>query len=246
MSQVFVTGDTHGAHSIGKLWSNSWPEGQRLTKNDYVIIAGDFGLVYYPEGQNKALLDHLDRQPWTTLFIDGNHENFDRLYSYREKDCFDGPVGVVRPSVLHLKARGHVYNIGGRRIWTFGGGVSPDKDQRVEGESWWPQELPTEGEMGYGLEQIKRYGGKFDYIITHDCPSRVLIPCWKYFKHNNSPSKRNPTIIGDYLEKVAGMVSFKRWIFGHYHNDLKCEFPATAKSKAQSYRAVFDDVVILR
>ena len=243
MSQkVYVKGDTQGSSDIWKLWANSWPEGQKLTKDDFVIIAGDFGLVYYPENRNKTILDTLNEQPWTTLFIDGNHENFDRLYSYQETTRFGGPVGVVRPSVLHLKARGHVYDIGGKRIWCFGGGVSCDKNQRVEGESWWPQELPTEEEMDYGLEQIAKYGGQFDYILTHDCPSRVLIPCWPYFCSHNSSSKRTPTIVGEYLDKVAGMVSFKKWVFGHYHTDIKCEFPDTH----QMYRAVFRDIVRLK
>jgi len=38
---VYVTGDTHGHWDIKKLNSKNFPEGNSLTKNDYVIILGD-------------------------------------------------------------------------------------------------------------------------------------------------------------------------------------------------------------
>ena len=40
---IYVTGDTHGQHDFAKLefFAKRNPQ---LTKNDYVIIAGDFGV----------------------------------------------------------------------------------------------------------------------------------------------------------------------------------------------------------
>ena len=49
-----------------------------MTKEDYVIICGDFGGVWNKEVENKEekhLLDWLEEKPFTTLFVDGNHEN---------------------------------------------------------------------------------------------------------------------------------------------------------------------------
>lgn len=46
MSRIFITGDTHDDLQIYKLDSHNFPEGQKLTKDDYVIICGDFGLVW--------------------------------------------------------------------------------------------------------------------------------------------------------------------------------------------------------
>ena len=105
--RIYVTGDTHGYNDIDKLTSHRWPEGRKLTKDDILIIAGDFGLVFYPYGgdSEKYWLDWLDECPWTTLFIDGNHENFDRLYNeYPCEERYGGPVGVIRPSVLLVQA----------------------------------------------------------------------------------------------------------------------------------------------
>lgn len=217
--RIYITGDTHGNNDIDKLTSSHWPEGRELTKDDILIIADDFGLVFYPkqDSSERYWLDWLDARPWTTLFIYGNHENFDRLYNeYLCEERYGGPVGVIRPSVLHLRQRGHVYIIAGKRFWCFGGATSIDKAYRTESRSWWPQEEPTAEQTAYGLSQIERYGGKFDFVVTHDCPSRVLYACWDKFRLHNSISKIIPGRAGQYLECVADLVSAKYWYFGHY------------------------------
>jgi len=74
---IFVTGDIHGEHSIRKFNSHEFPEGSSLTKNDYVICTGDFGLIWdvNQSGPTEQYwLDWLSNKPWTTLFVDGNHE----------------------------------------------------------------------------------------------------------------------------------------------------------------------------
>ena len=43
---IFVTGDTHGEHDIHKLNTIGFPEQKGLTRDDYVIICGDFGVVW--------------------------------------------------------------------------------------------------------------------------------------------------------------------------------------------------------
>jgi hypothetical protein len=40
-------------------------------------------------------------------------------------------------------------------------------------ESWWPQELPTEGELQEGLRNLERYYYEVDYVITHCCASTL-------------------------------------------------------------------------
>ena len=46
MSRIFLTGDTHIPIDISKLNSKNFPEGKNLTKDDYVIVLGDFGLLW--------------------------------------------------------------------------------------------------------------------------------------------------------------------------------------------------------
>lgn len=97
MSKVLIVGDIHQTHDIHKLrrLKADCEVGRiYLTKDDYVIVCGDFGLLwsnvytleYYEEfGQSiksntkdkywnceeLELLKWYDSCPWTTLFVDG-------------------------------------------------------------------------------------------------------------------------------------------------------------------------------
>ena len=79
---IYVTGDIHGSHDISKLGSENESLFAAMTKSDYVIICGDFGLIWDNGYEDRKWRDWLDRQNYTTLFVDGNHENFDILNSY--------------------------------------------------------------------------------------------------------------------------------------------------------------------
>ena len=59
-----------------------------LRNIDYVIICGDFGGVWNKDEESNTetmLLDWLECKPFTTLFVDGNHEGFDFLFDYRRQ-----------------------------------------------------------------------------------------------------------------------------------------------------------------
>jgi len=44
---IFVCGDTHMFSDIEKLESYMWDNRIKLTKDDYLIVLGDFGLIWY-------------------------------------------------------------------------------------------------------------------------------------------------------------------------------------------------------
>jgi len=181
MSRLFITGDTHGEMSIGRLSHTNWPEGRTLTKDDYVIIAGDFGLLWcgVPDKVEKYWIKWLNEKPWTTLFIDGNHDNHERLNSLENAYRFGSDVGKVSDSVFHLR-RGEVYKIAGHRIFTFGGAVSIDKANRKEHLSWWKEEVPSWAECEHGLKNLSEQKDEVDYIITHTCPHDISLILTKY------------------------------------------------------------------
>ena len=81
LSMIYVTGDTHANIDIAKLNTTKFPQQKELTKNDFVIICGDFGLCWDGSHREMWWQDWLTAKNFTTLWIDGNHENFDRLYS---------------------------------------------------------------------------------------------------------------------------------------------------------------------
>ena len=114
---IWVTGDTHGEfHRLGK---SNFPESDMMGKDDYLIILGDFGGVWDLQASAKEMrtVGWLNQAPFTTLFIDGNHENFDRLLSdeFEEVEMFGDKVKQISDTVYYLQ-RGRVYDIDGTTI----------------------------------------------------------------------------------------------------------------------------------
>ena len=60
---IYVTGDTHG--NFRRFQPEYFPEQAGLTKNDVVIIAGDFGGVWFGDSRDDETLDLLERLPFT-------------------------------------------------------------------------------------------------------------------------------------------------------------------------------------
>ena len=120
---VYVTGDTHGSIDLAKLRPRRFEAGSRLTKDDYVIVAGDFGLVWDGSPSELETRDWLDARPWTTLFVDGNHENHELLASLPVEKWHGGLVHRVSGSILHLM-RGQVFDLDGLSVFAMGGAAS--------------------------------------------------------------------------------------------------------------------------
>lgn len=217
--RIFVTGDTHRDDLLSiKDLCDKHPE---LTKNDYVIIAGDFGGVWAKKTLERDLQQFSDL-PVTVLFVDGNHENFDLIESYPVEIWNGGKVHKIKPDVIHLM-RGQVFEIAGKTIFTFGGATSIDRGYRVKGISWWEQELPTYEELDEGIANLKRYDNKVDYIITHSCGQRALT----YPQIRQIAGAKIMCPESHLLSNFEDIVSFKHWYFGHFHIDARLSYRFT-------------------
>ena len=232
---IFITGDTHASFE-GRFSMAAFPEQKEMTKEDYLIICGDFGGIWEDKESKseKYWLDWFETRNYTLLFVDGNHENFNRLYSYLVKEWNGGKVHVIRPHVLHLM-RGQVFEISEKKIFTFGGAQSHDipggpldRDDpefekkkksremqwipyRIKNETWWEQELPSNREMAEGLSNLDANDWEVDYIITHCCPSSTQAIM--------STGEFKPDILTNYFEEIKEKTKFKKWFFGHYHDN---------------------------
>ena len=102
----------------------------KLRSGDILIICGDFGFIWNGDGQEEKILQFMGRQKYKILFVDGCHENFDKLYSYPEDQWCGGRIHRINDNVFHL-CRGQVFDIEGQTIFTMGGGFSPDADIRT-------------------------------------------------------------------------------------------------------------------
>lgn len=208
LSTVLITGDLHGNIDSHKLSNRVFPY-KNLTKNDYVIITGDAGTCWYDNQKDKYIQQWLSAKPWTTLFCDGNHENFDQLNRYPVTEWHGGKVHMITDSLIHLM-RGQIYEINDETYFVMGGAMSPDKHRRVKGYDWWDEELPSLAEYEEAENNLKLHNYTVDYVITHDCPSRV-----KHRMYVNT--SRN--CLNDWLNDIDAQLTFKHWYFGHYHLD---------------------------
>lgn len=216
---IFVTGDTHGLANFSKLnyFAGEHPE---LTKDDYVIIAGDFGGVIDNDNLMARLKYYTDL-PFTVLFADGNHENFDLLETFPVETWNGGKVRKIKPNIIHLM-RGQVFELQGKTIFTFGGATSTDRHLRVEGVSWWSQELPTQEEFEEGLKNLARYNFTVDYVITHTCG----IKPFEFYQMKKSVT-RKACLEVNMLSEFDDRITCKHWYFGHFHMDLRLSYRYT-------------------
>ena len=170
---IYVTGDTHIPIDIRKLNVKNFPEQRNMTKNDYLIICGDFGGVWNNSKEELYWRKWLQEKPFTTLWIDGNHENFELLNTFQVQEWKGGKVHFINDSVIHLM-RGQVFTIDGLKFFTMGGASSIDKQFRVEGKSWWKEEIPSKEEFDEALDNLDKHKWEVDYVITHTISRRKM------------------------------------------------------------------------
>ena len=226
---IYITGDCHG--DFNRFAAKNFPQLKEMGRDDCVIITGDFGGIWSGEQADGHKLDWLEDKPFTTLFVDGNHENFDLLNAYPEQEWHGGRVHQVRPHVLHLM-RGQIFDIGGFTWFTMGGATSPDIQDgildptepdfehkfwrlrrmnalfRVLGYSWWPEEMPSEAEYAEAEANLERIGWRVDCVLTHCAPTsitRIIIPGYRADR------------LTDFLDTVRRRCRFGKWFCGHYH-----------------------------
>lgn len=232
---VFITGDCHA--NFRKFSTDRFPEQKEMTHDDIVIVCGDFG-IWHDTNEEKYWLKWLNNKPFTTVFVDGNHENFDRLYSdeFPVVDFHGGKAHQIRKNIYHLM-RGYVFDFDGKKYFAFGGARSHDisdgiidpaeyedvhllmdvvrdwtkrgKMFRINHISWWERELPTQEEMDFGMKTLEAHHFQVDYIISHCCPQEVA----------TAMGFRTPDILTQFFNEVAHRTRFSKWYFGHYHGE---------------------------
>lgn len=217
-----ITGDVHA--DINDFRSRKFG---RIKKEDMVIVCGDFGVLWDGSKQEQKNMKSLAKLHHKTLFIDGAHENYDLLAKYPVTDWNGGKVQIIEGNLIHLM-RGQVYTINGKKIFTFGGGESTDKEMREPHKTWWEQELPDEDEMKQGIVSLVDNDWQVDYILTHEAPSR--------FKSIMDPNSKNLNALTVYLDYIREKCRYKKWIFANYHKDRRI---------SQNCEVVYENVIRL-
>ena len=220
---IYVTGDTHG---IASRFND--PRLKKLKQGDTLIVCGDFGFLWDGSKDEINVLKKLSKKKYNICFVDGTHENFDMLNAIKIKRWNGGKVHHIASNIFHLM-RGQVYEIDGVKIFTMGGGESPDIDIRFEMDTWSDMEIPTREELVEGVENLQKYGGNVDIVITHEPPSKI-----KDFLMLQTGNDASITAINTYLEDVSRICKFKHWYFGSLHMD---------KFISTSHVCVFNNII---
>ena len=236
---VYITGDTHA--DFTRFNTTTFPDQKRLTKEDIVIILGDFGGIFdqVSSAQEEYWLNWLSEKNFTICFCDGNHENFDRLYSgeFEEVDFHGGKAHRITDSIYHLM-RGYVFNFEGKKFFCMGGAQSHDiqdgildvenfksikvflntikrwsleqKMFRINHVSWWKEELPSAEEMKRGKQNLLAVYNEVDYVIAHCLPQNVASAAGFY---------KGDSLTEYFDDLLDSGLKFKKWYCGHYHRE---------------------------
>jgi Calcineurin-like phosphoesterase len=181
-------GDVHGKYEQYKKIIKDAPPS---------IQVGDMGVGFrHTQGPNVGEMcrnpPHYAMVASNARFIRGNHDN----------------PGVCRGHSQWIRD-GHFEN----GIMFMGGADSIDKQYRIEGYTWWPDEELSISELNNMVDlYIER---KPNIIVTHDCPelvAQIIMASGQlnYFKFMASRTR----------QAFQGMLSAhspKLWIFGHHH-----------------------------
>lgn len=215
---IYVVGDTHGSLDIKTI--EEWEIEVKPTLNDYLIILGDWGAVWYGNWWDDPMIEYWDSKPYRVLFIDGNHENHKALNTYPIVHWNGGRAHLIGNNILHLM-RGEVFTIDNKTFFCMGGGRSVDAPLRTEGKSWWPEEMPSKQDYDNGIDNLTKYDFKVDYILTHITDTFTLKLINPYFEQDELSQYLN-------ILKSEYNLKYKHHYFGHYHIDAKITSKETA------------------
>ena len=237
---IWVTGDTHG--DFTRFSTDNFSQGKNLTKEDYIIILGDCGLIWsQKEDKNEIYWKNwLENKPWTTLFIAGNHCNFDRLEQYPIEEWNGGRVSFLRPSVIYLQY-GEIFDIAGKKILALGKAASHDTQHGIID----PADYSTREEMKQACRNLEKEHGGWQFAMYRIkgeswWPQEIPTSAERMHALDNLEKVNNkvdfiltheapasvinwisvfpPTEYSMWLERnIRYCVEYKHWYFGHYH-----------------------------
>jgi DNA repair exonuclease SbcCD nuclease subunit len=221
---IYITGDTHG--DFERLYNVAG----KLTKDDKLIVTGDFGFVFLRK-YYKQNLESLAQYRCQIYFCDGNHEQFDILNDNTQfpiTEMYGGKVKRLAENVIWLR-RGEIYEIDGYKFLTIGGARSVDQEHRIEGISWWKEEEINHAEIENTFDNLEKHNWTVDYVISHTAPEKLIDRWWGSLIDDRRDQNAR------FFDEIEPRMNYKKWFFGHFHVDVD----------RGKFRCLCDDVVCL-
>lgn len=214
-NNVYLTGDTHGDFSR----FTNFTMRQRTSLNDLIVILGDACLNYHLNINDLVNKAKVAEYPATFLCIHGNHEERpENIPSYQLVDFAGGKAYQEKayPNIYFAKD-GEIYDINGSKCLILGGAYSVDKPYRIaQGYKWFASEQIPDSQKRIIEKKIEQVNWNVDYVFSHTCPY-YMRPYHLFLKNIDQSSVDSSMEV--WLQKIADNLTFKRWYFGHYHDE---------------------------
>ncbi|MFW7377507.1 MAG: metallophosphoesterase family protein [Oligoflexus sp.] len=209
--------DTHG--ELNKMYADILAfEASLAVRFDYVLHVGDFGIWPDSNKVDRATRDHdgagdfpswfaeRKQAPRPTIFIKGNHEDFEYLAKIDDNEVLPNLTYLSNGEVLELK--------GGIRLGGIGGCFGPSNYERKSSR------LQGYARRHFTRDEIENLGkqGKIDILLLHDAPAGIEIvkPGRGDLVHRY---KSTATGLAEVLKMTNPHVCF----FGHHHVRMDAE-----------------------
>jgi len=217
---ICAAGDIHGA--MNKLYDEVRDfEASLGIRFDFVLHVGDFGIWPDPTKIDKGTRNHggagdfpawlqaRRAAPRRTVFIKGNHEDFEWLDAHPGADVLPNLVYLPNGGTIDLTVDG----LESIRIGGIGGCYCPSDYDRYAAElKGYARRHFTHDEVERLAHRAQR--GCIDIVLTHDAPAGV-----RYTRHRGGEFVSEATGLADVLARVQPRVCF----FGHHHTRVDRE-----------------------
>lgn len=177
-----------------------------------ILVVGDWG--HWPGLEGMQFLDkvqaYASEKNVKIFVLGGNHEWWpdwlEKLASpgaIKDEDGFT----YIRSNILYAP-KVLFWKWGNKRMAIAAGAVSIDKQHRVEGKSWWPEETFDRESLN---SLLKYKGPQVDYFFTHDC-SDYTSGQYNWLPHHESQQNRCR------IDTALVHLKPKFHFHGHMHN----------------------------
>jgi len=138
---------------------------------------GDFG--YFPKDDRGQMFlqiinKSLQRNNIKLYWLGGNHDDYNDIeaneWRYANDFC------MVRPNIFYIPD-GHSWEVSGVKFVSVGGGTSIDKDYRIKGVSYFPQEFVSQRAVDRAIGNETA-----DVLLTHECGKQPSDHQWNHRK----------------------------------------------------------------
>jgi 3-oxoacid CoA-transferase subunit A len=229
MNKILITADLHGSfHPVRNIYNYMIEKQEPLTKEDVLIILGDFGANFFFNYRDIKLKKKLGKYNITYFVIRGNHEERPSICMEKNPEAwhmeeFWGNQVYVENDFSYIKyaldtpAKYEIPTAQGNIIKTLvlPGAYSVDKYYRCANDlGWFPTEQCTKEEMAAGVALAQ--SNTWDLVLSHTCPAiyeptDLFLPFINQFTVDKTTER--------WLGEIEYNLDYKLWMFGHFHKN---------------------------